>query len=63
MTVNTDIPLFTGVTLAEEYRRCVDAWRLGDDDVLRLARTSVERSLCPDHVRSAALRDLEAVTA
>ena len=60
VTLNTDIPLFTGVTLAEEYRRCVDAWRLDDDDVLRLARTSVERSLCPDHVRSAALRDLEA---
>ena len=34
VTVNTDIPLFTGVTLAEEYRRCVDAWRLGDDNVL-----------------------------
>lgn len=51
VTLNTDIPLFTGVPLDEEYERCVAEWELSDDEVLALARTSIERSFCPDHVR------------
>jgi adenosine deaminase len=60
VTVNTDIPLFTGVPLVEEYQRCADAWGLSDDEVVALARTSIERSFCPEHVRKAALSDLDA---
>jgi adenosine deaminase len=62
VTLNTDIPLFTGADLVEEYARCAAAWDLTDDEVVALARTSLERSSCPDHVRSAALRELDAVT-
>jgi adenosine deaminase len=59
VTLNTDIPLFTGVPLNEEYQRCAEAWALTDDEVVRLARTSIERSFCPDGVRTAALADLD----
>jgi adenosine deaminase len=59
VTLNTDIPLFTGVPLNEEYQRCAEAWGLTDDEVVRLARTSIERSFCPDRVRTAALADLD----
>jgi adenosine deaminase len=62
VTLSTDIPLFTGADLVEEYARCAEAWGLSDDEVVALARTSLERASCPDHVRAAALRELDAVT-
>jgi adenosine deaminase len=60
VTLSTDIPLFTGVSLLEEYARCAAAWGLTDHEVVALARTSLERSSCPDRVRTAALRELDA---
>jgi adenosine deaminase len=61
VTLSTDIPLFTGVPLVEEYARCAEAWGLSDGEVVALARTSVERASCPGHVRADALRELDAV--
>lgn len=58
VTLNTDIPLFTGVPLDGEYERCALAWGLSDAEVVTLARTSIQRSSCPDHVRAAALAEL-----
>lgn len=59
VTLNTDVPLFTGVPLDEEYERCAEAWGLSDDEVVHLARTSIQRSFCPEHVRASALAALE----
>ncbi|RBQ17523.1 adenosine deaminase [Spongiactinospora rosea] len=44
VTVNTDIPVIIGVTLAEEYARVRDAFGYGDDVLAELARTSVAAS-------------------
>ena len=61
VTLNTDIPLFTGLGLSEEYARCAAAWELRDEDVVALARTSLARAYCPGHVRAEALGKLDAV--
>jgi adenosine deaminase len=58
VTLNTDIPLFTGVPLVQEYRRCAETWGLSDDEVVTLARTSIQRAHCPAHVREEALESL-----
>ena len=61
VTLNSDIPLFTGGGLVTEYERCVEAWGLTEAQVVSLARTSLERSFCPAHVRSDALRELASI--
>lgn len=45
VTLSTDIPLFLGYDLAQEYMRCQRAWQLSDDQVCELAANSLDYSL------------------
>jgi len=45
VTLNTDIPLFLGYDLVEEYIRCQRAWALPDDQVRWLAANSLDHAL------------------
>lgn len=47
VTLNTDIPLFLGHDLIDEYARCQQAWSLSDDEVRTLAAHSLTYSLTP----------------
>ncbi len=47
VTLSTDIPGFLGHGLVEELERCSAAWALTDDEVRRLTRVSLLRSLAP----------------
>jgi adenosine deaminase len=47
VTVSTDIPGFLGHGLVEELESCSRAWSLTDDEIARLASTSLRRSLRP----------------
>ncbi|GAB3872436.1 hypothetical protein [Terrabacter terrigena] len=53
VTLSTDIPGFLGHGPVEELARCAAAWALTDEEVVRLAETSVRRSLAPAHLRLA----------
>lgn len=47
VTISTDIPLFLGHDLIDEYMRCQRAWSLSDDTVRRLAANSLTYALRP----------------
>ena len=47
VTLNTDIPLFLGHDLIDEYARCQQAWSLSDDDVRTLAAHSITYAFTP----------------
>jgi len=44
VSVNTDDPCLLGVTLPDEYARCVDAYGWSEDDLRAVAGTSIEAS-------------------
>lgn len=58
VSLNSDIPLFVGSGVLGEYERCLAAWDLTDEEVVALARSSIEHSFCPDQVRAEALARL-----
>ncbi len=51
VTLSTDIPLFLGFDLVEEYIRCQHAWGLPDDRVRELAANSLDHALWPQRCR------------
>ncbi len=51
VSVNTDDPCLLGVTLPDEYARCVDAYGWSKDDLRAVARTSIEASPTPRRKR------------
>lgn len=50
VSLGTDIPLFLGHDLLEEYERCARAWSLSDSDVAALAESSLAYALAPPAV-------------
>jgi adenosine deaminase len=60
VTLNSDIPLFIGHGLLEEYELCAQAWGLTMDEITGIAETSIRHSFCPDDVRDLAVKNLEA---
>lgn len=47
VSLSTDIPLFLGHDLLEEYARCAEAWSLSDADLAALAESSLAYALGP----------------
>ncbi len=59
VTLNSDIPLFIGHGLLEEYELCARSWGLTVDEITGIAETSIRYSSCPDDVRDLAAKKLE----
>ena len=49
--VNTDDPALLGIDLTGEYQRCIEAFTWSSDVVREVARTSVDASFAPSHVK------------
>ena len=60
VSVNTDDPCLLGVTLPDEYARCVDAYGWSKDDVRAVARTSIEASFANTETKTRLLKQLQA---
>ena len=60
VSVNTDDPCLLGVTLPDEYARCVDAYGWSKDDVRAVARTSIEASFAHTETKTRLLTQLQA---
>jgi adenosine deaminase len=60
VTINTDVPDVTGVTLSEEYGRLRDAFGFDDATIARFNRAAIEASFAPREVRAALQRDTTA---
>ena len=58
-SLNADDPLLFGPGLLEEYQLCRDELGLDDDTLAQVARTSVEASGAPDHLKFTAARDID----
>jgi len=56
VTLNTDNRLMSQVTLTDEYERITDAFSLGKEDALGIARNGIEAAFCDDDAKQA-LRD------
>ncbi|MCK2238808.1 MULTISPECIES: adenosine deaminase [unclassified Crossiella] len=63
VTLNTDIPNFTGVTLTEEYQRVRDTFGLTDPQLADLARDAADASFAPPETKAALHRGIDAWSA
>ncbi|MCO1576090.1 adenosine deaminase [Crossiella sp. SN42] len=63
VTLNTDIPNFTGTTLTEEYQQARDTFGLTDPQLADLARDAVDASFAPATTKAALHRDIDAWSA
>jgi adenosine deaminase len=52
VSINTDDPALLGITLVEEYARCIAAYAWTDEELRAIARTSIEASFAPVEVKS-----------
>ena len=59
VTINSDDPAYFGGYLAENYIQTARALNLGRDDILTLARNSLESSFASKDAKSAWLADLQ----
>ncbi len=59
LTLNSDGPLFSGVSVNDEYRLARMVFSLDWSVLKRIAQTSLTASSCPDHVRLSALRRIQ----
>ncbi len=60
VSLNTDDPVLFGTTLDGEYLACAGAFGWGDDDLVGVARTSIESCFADAGLRQDLLRDLAA---
>jgi adenosine deaminase len=60
VTVNTDIPAMTGVSLAEEYRQLRDTFGLSDRVIADVARAGMRASFAPADVKARSLSQIDA---
>ena len=58
VSINTDDPVLLELSLAEEYRRCVDAFDWSADDLRAVAATSITSSFASDDVKNTLLQKL-----
>jgi adenosine deaminase len=58
VSVNTDDPCLLGVTLPDEYARCVDAYGWSKDDLRAVARTSIEASFADVEIKARLMTQL-----
>ena len=59
ITLNTDNRLMSQVTLTDEYERVVDAFSLGKEDAIRIARHSIEAAFCDNDTKQKLLVRLD----
>jgi len=59
-SLNTDDPLVYGIDLAGEYERCAAAFAWGRDELVAVARTSIESCFAPAARRAELLVELDA---
>jgi adenosine deaminase len=62
VSLNTDDPVLFGATVDGEYAACADAFGWGRDDLVAVARTSIESCFADPGLRQDLLRDLAAYT-
>jgi adenosine deaminase len=60
LSLNTDDPLLYGIDLAGEYERCAATFGWGRDELVALARTSIESCFAPPARRAELLAELAA---
>ena len=60
VSLNTDDPVLFGATVDGEYESCAGAFGWGRDDLVAVARTSIESSFAEPGLRQDLLRDLSA---
>jgi adenosine deaminase len=60
VSVNTDDPCLLGVTLLDEYARCVHAYGWSEDDLRAVARTSIEASFADAETKARLMTQLQA---
>jgi adenosine deaminase len=60
VSVNTDDPELLDTSLLDEYETCSAAFGWERGDLTRLARTSIEASFAPRHLRESMLDELRA---
>jgi adenosine deaminase len=62
-SLNTDDPLIFGIDLAGEYERCAAAFAWGREELVAVARTSIESCFAPPARRAQLLGELDAFCA
>jgi adenosine deaminase len=60
VTVNSDDPAYFGGYIGDNYVAVTEALGLSDDDIVRIARTSLEATFLPDDEKVALLAELDA---
>jgi adenosine deaminase len=60
VSVNTDDPGLLGITLLDEYARCINAYCWSKDDARAVARTSIEASFANTETKMRLLMQLQA---
>jgi adenosine deaminase len=60
VSVNTDDPCLLGITLLDEYARCVAAYGWSRDDLRAVARTSIEASFARPDTKAQLMSKLQA---
>jgi adenosine deaminase len=63
VTVNSDDPAYFGGYILANYLAVAEGLGLGDDDLARLARNSIEASFLSPGAKAALLGELDAVAA
>ncbi|MDN5852168.1 MAG: adenosine deaminase [Actinomycetia bacterium] len=58
VTINSDIPVFIGHGLAQEYAAAAGAWGMSDGEMLELAENSILAAFCPTDVKRTALAQI-----
>ena len=57
--INTDNATLAGVTLADEYRHCLDEMGFTEEDILAMNRTAIRASFAPMAVKERILTELK----
>ena len=63
VTVNSDDPAYFGGYVGDNYRAIAEALDLGEDDIVTLARNSIQASFLDDGAKAALLTDIDSACA